>query len=64
MSNRIEFSTFPNSKVSALTILYLEKQDLSNLTPEDLADKYQEVYERINNRFREIRKSSSKSWFE
>jgi len=49
-------STFPSGKVSALTMLYLEKQDLSSLTPEELADKYQEVYEKINARFLENRK--------
>lgn len=63
MSNKIELSTFPTGKVSALTMLYLEKQDLSNVTPEELVDKYQEVYERINNRFREIRNAQSSSWF-
>ena len=52
--SKSELKTFPNNKYSALTMLYLEKQDLSDLTPEELADKYNEVYEKLKNRFREV----------
>ena len=38
----VSLSTFPTSKISALAMLYLEKQDLSTLTPEELLDKYDE----------------------
>ncbi len=41
-------STFPSSRIDALTMLYLEKQDLSNISPEELLDKYDEVYEKIS----------------
>ncbi len=41
-------STFPSSRIDALTMLYLEKQDLSNISPEELLDKYDEVYEQIS----------------
>lgn len=46
MSNT-SLSTFPSSKISALTMLYLQNQDLSNLSPEELLDKYDEVYQKI-----------------
>lgn len=39
--------TFPDSKLEALTMLYLQNQDLSELTPEALLDKYDETYEKI-----------------
>lgn len=37
---------FPNSKREVLTMLYLQSQDLSGLTPEDLVDKYNETYKK------------------
>ncbi|OEH86216.1 hypothetical protein BHU72_11820 [Desulfuribacillus stibiiarsenatis] len=52
MSN-VDLKTFPYGKTTALTMLYLEKQDLSNLSPEELVDKYNEVYEKISKRFSE-----------
>ena len=36
-------------------MLYLQSQDLSELTPEQLTDKYSEAYDRIKKRFSEIR---------
>lgn len=44
---KISFNTFPNNKQSALTMLYLQNQDLSDLSPEELLDKYDEVYDKI-----------------
>lgn len=46
-----EFYTFPANRVEALTILYLEKQDLSDCSPEQLADLYLEVHTRISREF-------------
>lgn len=47
--------TFPKNKYDALTMLYLEKQDLSNLTPEEYLDKYDEVYKKISDYYRSQR---------
>ena len=33
--------------VHALTLLYLQHQDLSSLSPEELFDKYKETYDKI-----------------
>lgn len=55
----ITLNTFPNNRVSALTMLFLEKQDLSGLTPEELAAKYDNVFEQINLYFRESRKQKA-----
>ena len=41
------FRTFPDGKLEALTMLYLQNQDLSDLTPEALLDKYDDTYEKL-----------------
>lgn len=33
--------------VHALTLLYLQQQDISSLSPEELYDKYRDTYDRI-----------------
>lgn len=45
--NQVKLSSFPSCKEEALTMLYLDKLDLSNLSPEDLAKKYIEVEKEI-----------------
>jgi len=55
----ITLNTFPNNRVSALTMLFLENQDLSGLTPEQLAANYDDVFEKINLYFRETRKQKA-----
>ena len=47
MSNDINLRTFPRSFQEALAMLYMENQDLSGLTPEQLVDMYQDAYEKI-----------------
>lgn len=47
MSNNTNFSTFPKNKIEALTMLYLENQDLSNLKPEEVLSMYNDVYDKI-----------------
>lgn len=55
---------FPSSKIEALTMLYLQKQDLSNLSPEEVMDKYQETYDKIRERNKEIKSErASKTTF-
>lgn len=41
------FSTFPSNKFSALAMLYVEQHSSLDLTPEQLLDMYDNVYERI-----------------
>ncbi len=45
--DKIEFSTFPKNKADALTLLYLSKQDLRELTPAQLADEYTRIHKEI-----------------
>ena len=37
---------FPNSEIEALALLYVQNQDLSGLTPEEIYDKYRDAYKR------------------
>ena len=41
------FSTFPAGKCEALAMLYVQSQDLSSLTPEQLLDMYEDAYARL-----------------
>lgn len=52
MSN--DFSTFPSGKVSGLTMLYLQKLDISSLSPTELAEKYDQVYTEISDYYRNL----------
>lgn len=54
MSDKIELNTFPSRKNEALTMLYLQKQDLTGLSPRELANKYEEVYQEIKEQFIQI----------
>ncbi|MGE7840516.1 hypothetical protein ACQKNX_06960 [Lysinibacillus sp. NPDC093712] len=58
----VNLSTFPSNKNAALTMLYLEKQDISNLTPSQLVDKYDEVYNEITQRMKENKKGKKISF--
>lgn len=55
MGNNIELSTFPSTTAEALAILYLQKQDLSNASQNEIAEKYWEAYNIIRDRLRELR---------
>ena len=56
MANDIRLSTFPSNRIEALTMLYLQNQDLSSLSPEEIFDKYQDAYTAIKKKI-----SASKS---
>lgn len=53
--SEVNLNSFPKSRAQALTMLYLEKMDLSDLTPEQLVDKYEEVYSAIQQRISDNR---------
>ena len=46
MSN-LTSQSFPHNKLEALTMLYLQNQDISRMTPVQLLDKYQSVYDEL-----------------
>ena len=41
------FKAFPDNEIEALAMLWLQNQDLSSATPEELLDKYQDAYDKI-----------------
>ncbi|QWT53812.1 hypothetical protein [Eubacterium sp. MSJ-33] len=55
--------TFPSNQQEALAMLYLQNQDLSGLTPAQLADKYNSVRDEIKQRFSEIRAEKRKGMY-
>jgi len=47
MSEQITLRSFPSNELEALAMLYVQNQDLSGLTPEQLLDEYQKAYDKI-----------------
>ena len=43
----LKLSTFPANSIDALTMLYLENQDLSKKSPSQIFDLYEKTYEEI-----------------
>lgn len=56
-SEKVSLSTFPSDRRDALAILYMQNQDLSGKTPEEIADMYDEAWDRISKEFNAIRES-------
>ena len=48
MSDNVILRSFPESETEALALLYLQNQDLSGLTPEQIYSKYKDAYNRIH----------------
>lgn len=53
--NDTTLSTFPDNRTEALAMLYVQHQDLSELTPEQLLDLYYEAYDKIRAHEKEAR---------
>lgn len=49
--DNVNLNTFPSTKTEALTMLYLQAQDLTNVTPEELVAMYRETLKRVRNEF-------------
>ncbi|PHD94553.1 hypothetical protein [Bacillus toyonensis] len=53
MANNVNLNTFPSNKVQALTMLYLQNQDLTGKSPSEIVDLYittsKEVSESLRN---------------
>ncbi|WP_018664611.1 hypothetical protein [Heyndrickxia acidiproducens] len=52
MSNDVRLDTFPRTKTEALTMLFLQNQDLSGKSPKEIADLYTSVIGEIREAFR------------
>jgi hypothetical protein len=60
MSEKVDLSTFPSTKAEALTLLYLQNQDLSGKSPKEIADLYTSTIEEIREAFRSQPRKSVK----
>lgn len=47
MADNISLESFPSNKLEALAMLYMQHQNLSGLSPEQVLDKYQDAYAKI-----------------
>ena len=52
--------TFPETETEALAMLYVQNQDLTEITPEGLLDMYQDAYQKIKAYRREKRNAHQK----
>lgn len=55
------FRTFPDNETAALAMLWLQNQDLSSATPEELLEKYQDAYSKIKERKKQQYQAKHKS---
>ena len=55
----VEPSFFPSNKIQALAMVYLQNQDLSGKSPEQLTAIYLDAYEKVNIAFRKSREDSN-----
>ncbi|MGG0185156.1 hypothetical protein [Bacillus rhizoplanae] len=51
MSNNVDLNTFPSNRVQALTMLYLQNQDLTDKSPSEIVDLYLSVTQEIKESF-------------
>ena len=58
----IALKTFPGNETEALAMLWIQNQDLSNATPEELLDKYQDAYDKIRDHKKRKRDAKRQSW--
>ena len=58
----IKLDTFPSSETEALALLYVQNLDLSDLSPEEIYDKYYDAYQKIREHRKAKRDANRKSW--
>lgn len=52
------FSTFPSDKKDALALLYVQNQDLTGKSPEDVVAMYNDAYIRISEKLKNLAKEN------
>jgi hypothetical protein len=58
MANDVNLNTFPSNRSEALTMLYLQNQDLSNKTPGEIVELYFSVLAGVRESIKETKPSS------
>ena len=59
--NEVTLKAFPSNELEALAMLYVQQQDLSDVTPEELLDKYQDAYNKLK-AHRKAKKETYQHW--
>ncbi|MCQ6356411.1 hypothetical protein [Bacillus cereus] len=52
MANNVDLNTFPSNRIQALTMLYLQNQDLTGKSPSEIVDLYISATQEIKESFR------------
>lgn len=60
--DEVKLFSFPSNECEALAMLYVQNQDLTDVTPEELLDKYQDAYEKIKAHRKEKRAANRQQW--
>lgn len=63
MSNDVSLSTFPSGKLQGLAMLYLNNQDLSQLSPAQIAEKYEQAISEINDYYRQLNQKKHNEFY-
>ncbi len=59
MSDTVDLNTFPKNHCESLAILYLQNQDLSGKSPQEICEMYWTAYYEISSVTGEMRKKAS-----
>lgn len=62
MDKDIIFKTFPATREEALTMLYLQQQDISDISPEELVKMYFRTLDSIKLKMAEIRNANRQTY--
>jgi hypothetical protein len=60
MSNDVNLNTFPSNRTEALTMLYLQNQDLSEKSPSEIVELYFSVLAGVKESIRDTKPKSIK----
>ena len=58
MNDSVSLSTFPANKFEAIAMLYVQQQDLSGKTPEEIYDLYETTVDQLRTHYKENRKKA------
>ena len=58
----VKLYTFPSDECEALAMLFVQSQDLSNVSPEGMLDMYRDAHKRIREHRKELNKKEPKIW--
>jgi len=53
--------SFPSNQIEALAFLYVQNQDLSKMTPEEIAVMYNDAHEKIKSKVNELHRAQYRS---